>query len=153
MIKKISLLILILFATSCGYEAMHTAKNKQNYNFSVSKINFEGDRIINSKIKNRLNMYRKSSQNKKLALKINSRLEKIILAKNSNGNITSFNNTLTIEVEISIENKVKNNLILKESFNYNNTSNKFHLKNYEREIKNNLAETIADKLIFKLSNI
>ena len=153
MIKKISLVILILFTTSCGYEAMHTAKNRQNYNFFISKINFEGDRVINSKIKNRLNTYKKSSQNKKLTLNINSKLEKIILAKNSSGNITSFNNTLTIEVEISIDNKVKDNLILKETFNYNNTTNKFQLKNYEKEIKNNLAETITEKLIFKLSNI
>ena len=153
MIKKISLVILILFTTSCGYEAMHTTKNRQNYNFFIGKINFEGDRIINSKIKSRLDAYKKSSQNKKLTLSINSRLEKIILAKNSSGNITSFNNTLTIEVEISIDNKVKNNLILKETFNYNNTTNKFQLKNYEKEIKNNLAETITDKLIFKLSNI
>ena len=153
MIKKISLVILILFTTSCGYEAMHTNKNRQNYNFFISKINFEGDRVINSKIKSRLNMYRKIPQNKKLILNINSKLDKIILAKNSSGNIMSFNNTLTIEVEISIDNKAKDNLILKETFNYNNTNNKFQLKNYEREIKNNLAETITDKLIFKLSNI
>ena len=153
MIKKISLVILILFTTSCGYEAMHTTKNRQNCNFFIGKINFEGDRIINSKIKSRLDAYKKSSQNKKLTLSINSRLEKIILAKNSSGNITSFNNTLTIEVEISIDNKIKDNLILQETFNYNNTTNKFQLKNYEKEIKNNLAETITEKLIFKLSNI
>ena len=40
-----------------------------------------------------------------------------------------------------------------EYFNYNNISNKFDLKRYEREIKINLAETVTDKLIFKLSNI
>tara|TARA_B100000787_G_C16183585_1_gene293275 strand:+ start:387 stop:848 length:462 start_codon:yes stop_codon:yes gene_type:complete len=153
MIKKISLVILILFTASCGYEAMHTSKNRQNYDFSISKISFEGDKVINSKIEGRLNAYRKSSQNKNLTLKVNSRSEKVILAKNVSGNTTTFNNTVTVEVEISIENKVKDNLILKETFNYSNTSNKFQLKNYEKEIKNNLAETIADKLIFKLSNI
>ena len=42
---------------------------------------------------------------------------------------------------------------MSESFNYNNNSDKFNLKKYEREIKNNLAETISDKLIFKLSNV
>jgi len=40
-----------------------------------------------------------------------------------------------------------------ESFNYDNNSDKFNLKRYEREIKNNLTETISEKLIFKLSNI
>ena len=52
-----------------------------------------------------------------------------------------------------MNNKFKSNFIILESFNYNNISNKFNLKKYEEEIKNNLAETAADKLIFKLSNI
>ena len=49
--------------------------------------------------------------------------------------------------------KFKSSFIILESFNYNNISNKFNLKRYEEEIKNNLAETASDKLIFKLSNI
>ena len=42
---------------------------------------------------------------------------------------------------------------MREKFNYNNTTNKFDLKTYEKEIKNNLTETATNKLIFKLSNI
>ena len=52
-----------------------------------------------------------------------------------------------------MNNKLENNFIITESFNYNNISNKFNLKKYEEEIKNNLAEAATDKLIFKLSNI
>jgi len=52
-----------------------------------------------------------------------------------------------------MNNKFKSNLRIIESFNYNNISNKFDLKNYEDEIKNNLAETATEKIIFKLSNI
>jgi len=52
-----------------------------------------------------------------------------------------------------MENNFKNNLQVVESFNYNNDTNKFNLKRYEREIINNLAETAAEKLIYKLSNI
>ena len=40
-----------------------------------------------------------------------------------------------------------------ERFNYDNNSNKFELKNYEKEIKRNLADIITEKLIFKLANI
>jgi hypothetical protein len=47
----------------------------------------------------------------------------------------------------------KNSFVIVESFTYNNNSNRFNLKRYEKEIKNNLAETITDKLILKLSNI
>ena len=52
-----------------------------------------------------------------------------------------------------MKNSFKNNLRFVESFNYNNDTNKFSLKKYEREIINNLAETVAEKLIYKLSNI
>ena len=52
-----------------------------------------------------------------------------------------------------MNNKLKNNFIITESFNYNNNSNKFNLKTYEKNIKNNLTETITEKLIFRLSNI
>ena len=52
-----------------------------------------------------------------------------------------------------MNNKFKRNFIILESFNYNDISNKFNLKQHEEEIKNNLAEAASDKLIFKLSNI
>ena len=52
-----------------------------------------------------------------------------------------------------MNNKLKSNFVILESFNYNNVSNKFDLKKYEKEIKNNLAEAAADKLIFRLSNL
>ena len=52
-----------------------------------------------------------------------------------------------------MNNKFENNFIITESFKYDNISNRFNLKRYEEEIKNNLAEAAADKLIFKLSNI
>ena len=52
-----------------------------------------------------------------------------------------------------MDNKTKNNLRIVENFNYDNNNNKFSLKKYEKEIKNNLAEAVSEKLVFKLSNI
>ena len=75
------------------------------------------------------------------------------MAKDSAGDSTSFKNTISIDVEVLVNNKFKNNFVILESFNYNNISNKFNLRQYEEEIKNNLAEIATDKLIFKLSNI
>ena len=56
-------------------------------------------------------------------------------------------------VNVLVNNKIKKALIIQESFNYNNNANKFNLKEYEKDIKNNLAESSAKKLVFKLSNI
>ena len=69
------------------------------------------------------------------------------------GDAVTFKNTITVNIEVSMNNKFKNSFVIVESFIYKNNSNRFNLKKYEREIKNNLAETITDKLILKLSNI
>ena len=153
MLRKQIILLLLLLLSSCGYEAIYSKKNSVNYNFSVSELNFVGDRTVNLKIKEKLNNYAQAKKDKDFILRISSTSEKITLAKNTAGDATSFKNSVSINVEVLMNNKFKSNFIILESFNYNNISNKFNLKKYEEEIKNNLAETAADKLIFKLSNI
>ena len=153
MFQKKIILILLLLLSSCGYEAIHSKKNSINYDFSVSELNFVGDRTVNLRIKKKLNNYAQNKKDKDFILKISSTSEKIILARNTAGDATSFKNSISINVEILMNNKFKSNFIILESFNYNNISNKFDLKKYEEEIKDNLAETASDKLIFKLSNI
>ena len=151
--KKIFLLLFFLLLSSCGYEAIYSKKNSINYNFSISELNFVGDRDINLKIKEKLNSYTLDKKNKNFKIKISSTGTRTVSSKNIAGDATSFKSTVVIKVEISTSNKLKNSFVMSETFNYNNNSNKFSLKKYEREIKNNLAETISEKLIFKLSNI
>tara|TARA_B110000305_G_scaffold149226_1_gene165649 strand:+ start:28 stop:492 length:465 start_codon:yes stop_codon:yes gene_type:complete len=153
MLKKIFLLFVLVFLSSCGYEAIYSKKNSVNYNFSISKLNFIGDRDINLKLKEKLNNYTLSKRDKNFTLKIFSISTKTIAAKDTSGDATSFKNIVTLNLEISMNGTLKNSFMITESFNYNNNSNKFSLKKYEKEIKNNLAETIAKKIIFKLSNI
>ena len=153
MLKKIFILILLFFVTSCGYEAIHSNKNSLNYNFSISQLTFFGDRAANLKIKEKLNNYTLNKRNKNYVLRISSDVEKIIIAKDVSGDPTSFKLTLIINVEALMGNNFKNSLQITENFNYNNNSNKFDLKRYEVEIINNLTESVAAKLIYKLSNI
>jgi len=153
MFQKKIILLLLLLLSSCGYEAIYSKKNSSNYVFSVSDLSFVGDKTINLKIKERLNNYAQSKKDKDFILRISSTSKKITLAKNTAGDATSFKNSISINVEVLMNNKFKSSFIILESFNYNNISDKFNLKKYEKEIKNNLAETATDKLIFKLSNI
>ena len=153
MFQKKIILLLLLLLSSCGYDAIHSKKNSTNYSFSISELSFVGERTVNLKIKEKLNNYTLGKKDKDFILKISSTSEKIILAKNIAGDATSFKNTVSINIDVLMNNKFKNNFIILESFIYNNISNKFNLKKYEEEIKNNLAETASDKLIFKLSNI
>ena len=150
---KIIIFLILLFLSSCGYESIHSKKNSINYNFSIDKIDLIGDKEINLKIKEKLNNYTLSQKNKNFILKISSTSKKVVLAKNTAGDATSFQNLITVNVEVSMNDEFKNKFIIEQKFNYNNNSNKFNLKRYEKDIKNNLAETATDRLIFKLSNI
>mgnify|MGYP006106204311 FL=1 len=153
MLKKYFLLIFFLFLSACGYQAIHSKKNSINFDFSITKLNFVGEREINLIIEKKLNNYTLIPKNKNYGLKISSFSEKTILVKNISGDPTSFKNTLTLNVEVLTEKKIFNDFQIVESFIYNNTANKFDLKRYEKEIKSNLAETVTDKLILMLSSI
>ena len=151
--KKIFIFILLIFLSTCGYEAIYSLKNIKNYDFSISKLSFIGDREINLKIKQKLNNYTQEIKGINFILKIKSTSEKIILAKNDAGDSTSFKIKTIVNIDVFNKEKLKSNFIIMESFNYDNNSNKFELKNYEKEIKRNLADIITEKLIFKLANI
>ena len=125
MFQKKIILLLLLLLSSCGYEAIYSKKNSSNYIFSVSDLSFVGDKTINLKIKERLNNYAQGKKDKDFILRISSTSEKITLAKNTAGDTTSFKNSISINVEVLMNNKFKSSFIILESFNYNNTSNKF----------------------------
>ena len=151
--KKIFSFLFLFLLSSCGYEATYSKKKLLNYDYSISEINFTGDRQVNIKMKEKLNNYTINKKNKNFKVDILSFVTKAVSAKNISGDATSFKSTVSIKVDLVMNNKLKNNFIIRESFNYNNNSNKFNLKTYEKNIKNNLSETIAEKLIFRLSII
>ena len=155
MLKKKIIIFLLLFLSSCGYEAIHSKKNINYYEFSISKLSFNGDRDVNLKIKEILNNYTLDKKDKDFILKISSTAEKKILAKDTSADATNFQRIIVINIEVLKvkDNRFTDNFTISEKFTYNNDGNKFDLTVYEKEITRNLTETAIDKLIFKLSNI
>ena len=151
--KKIIPFLIFLFLSSCGYEALYSKKNQINYDFSISELNFNGDREVNLKIKEKLNNYVLNKKNKTFRLKISSTSRKIIIAKDKAGDATNFKIEITVDIEVLNNDDLKSNFVIIESFDYNNNSDKFELKMYETEIKNNLSNTVSNELKLKLSNI
>tara|TARA_B110000211_G_C13997759_1_gene516995 strand:+ start:461 stop:925 length:465 start_codon:yes stop_codon:yes gene_type:complete len=150
---KIFQLLLFLLLSSCGYEAVHSKKRAINYNILIKEISFSGDRDINLKIKEKLKNYMSNGKGENFILKIYTTSDKTISSKNISGDATSYKNTVTVNVEALMGNKLENNFTVQESFKYNNASNKFDLKRYEKKIKINLSETITDNIVFKLSTM
>ena len=153
MLKKIFYLFLLLFLTSCGYEAMYSQKNIKSHDFSIKELTFTGERNINLRIKSKLNNYTLLEKDKNFTLNISSSKEKVILAKDTAGNATSFKTIIKVDAQVLIENKFLKDLQIIESFNYDNIVNTFDLKNYEKEIIDNLSNLASEKLISKLANI
>jgi outer membrane lipopolysaccharide assembly protein LptE/RlpB len=151
--KKISILFLLLILSSCGYEAKYSSKNIERYNFSISDMNFIGDRVLNIKIREKLNIYTQSVKERIFILEITSKSEKITIAKDSAGDPTDFKNIIQVNVSVFMDDELIDDFSVSENFSYKNDSDKFELESYEREIKNNLAELAAEKLIIKISGI
>ena len=113
MLQKKIILLLLFLLSSCGYEAIHSKKNIINYNFYISDLNFTGDREINLKIKEKLNNYTTNQKGKNFKLRITSNSEKIVLVKDATGDATSFQQKIVINVEVLLDNKFKNNFMIK----------------------------------------
>ena len=149
--KKIIIIISFLLLLSCDYKPIFSS-NKAN--FSVTKIQLFGDIKIGSKIKKNLNIY-KSSENKNIfySLKINSNQKKNIVSKDAKGDPKIFEIQVLVNFTILENNKIKNKKNFEESFTYNNSTDKFSLNQYEKNIKENLTEKIIEKIIIYLYSI
>ena len=154
--KKIFTFLLFLFLSSCGYEAIYSAKNRINYSFTIIKLDLVGDRQVNLRIKQRLNSYsnpNNEEERKKFSLQISSNSKKIIIANDASGNATKFKNEITLTVKVFTNKEYKSSFEITENFIYNNNSNTSELRIYENQIKNNLTGAAIDKIIAKLALI
>ena len=152
--KKIFTFLLFLFLSSCGYEATYSLKNRAIYAFSISELVITGNRQINLKIKQLLNPYNnpKIEEEKNFVLNISSSSEKIITTKDAAGDAVKFKNEITVKVQIFLDGKNTENLVIIEDFIYDNNSDTFELRSYENQIKKKLAEAAVKKILFKLIN-
>ena len=149
--KKIVIIISFLLLLSCGYKPIFSSSKA---NFSITEIELFGKKNIGSKIKKNLNIY-KSSENKNIfySLKINSNQKKNIVSKDAKGDPKIFEIQVLVNLTILENNKFKSKKDFKESFSYNNSTDKFSLNQYEKNIEDNLIEKIVAKIIIYLYSI
>tara|TARA_B110000014_G_C19636672_1_gene335750 strand:+ start:128 stop:535 length:408 start_codon:yes stop_codon:yes gene_type:complete len=125
-----------------------------NKNFSINTINLIGDKKVNQILKNKLKKKINEEKNStKLNLNLNSRIEKSVTSKNKKGNPIGFSIKITTNLEV-FENKIlKGKKNFEGKFKYNNISNKFDLKQYEKYIKDNLISKLSYEIIKYLNSL
>ena len=147
-LKKIITTLSFLLLLSCGYEPIYSKKKiNNNYNFSINTINFTGDNKVNQILKNKLKNLNKEKNSTELNLNINSRITEAVTVKNKKGNPTKLSIKIIVDLEVFESEVLKGKTNFDEKFEYNNISNKFNLKQYQKNIKDNLISKLSNEII------
>ena len=154
-LKKIITTLSFLLLLSCGYEPIYSKKQiKSDYNFSINTINLIGDNKVNQILKNKLiRNLNKEKKSIELNLNLDSRVVKTITTKDKKGNPIIFSIKIMTNLEVFESEILKGKKNFEEKFEYNNRSNKFNLKQYEKTIKDNLISKLSYKIIRYLKSL
>ena len=151
MIKLKKIIIFIIISTfllySCGFQSVYSVKNT-NFRFSEIKTN---DQNVSINLRNNLSNYY-SSDADKIDYKITLNLSKnrTIKSKNKKGEALVYSIIINGDILIYRNDDLLSTIIVNEFFDYQNTSNKFDLSEYEKNIERNLILNIANDLIIKI---
>ena len=80
-------------------------------------------------------------------LNFNSRVAKTVASKDKKGNPIKFSIKIMINLEVFESEILKGKKNFEEKFEYTNRSNKFDLKQYEKNIKDNLISELSNEII------
>ena len=150
MTRKFIIIFFILALYGCGFNPIYNVSNEIKYKILVNEMT--GDQFINNIIRDEI--FKSSNKNSKEILKINFNTiyEKIILSNDTKGSPSEFQVIAKTTFKIIYDNK-----IIKNDFNekqiLKNTSDFFGQKNYEENIKQNFANSIARKFNLRLLTI
>jgi len=149
MLKKIFFIILSLnLLTHCDYKPVYSKQNNVGLKIMIS--GFTGDKDINNFIASNVDRSSKKETNEIVKINFNTDYTKKILAKNSAGTITDYQSDVVTTFVIRKDDNTEN-FVVKDKFNFKKMTDKYEEKNYELNIKRNLANSISQKLILRLA--
>ena len=150
--KKLIFVVITLFIlNNCGYSPIYSSKNN-NFYIDVS----QKDRSkLNSKIENNIKKFSNQNAENIIQLEISSNKEINTISKDKKGDPSRFNMTISLTINILNKNNYEINKTksFTEKFDYNNNSNKFSLKQYEKDIEDNLINKIIERSIIYLAEL
>ena len=149
MLKKIFFIILSLnLLTHCEYKPVYSKQNNVGLKIIIS--GFAGDKDINNFIASSVKRSSKKESNEIVQINFKTDYTKKILAKNSAGTITNYQSDVVTTFEIRKDDNTEN-FVVRDKFNFKKMTDKHEEKNYELNIKRNLANSISQKLILRLA--
>ena len=151
--KKLIIIVIALFIlNNCGYTPIYSSKDN---NFYIKKLSQKSTSKLNSKIANKLKIFSNQNSENIIKLEISSNKKIETIQKDKKGDPSRLQMTVLLNINIlNINNhEINKTKTLSENFNYNNNSNKFSLKQYEKDIEDNLINKIIERSIIYLAEL
>ena len=149
--KKIFLILIILFLNGCGYTPLYSSKDS---NYKVTSLKKNVNNSLTNYVQNSIEVISNENAKKSLNISFDYNENISVILKNSKGDPTK--NRLNVVIDLSLLDSNDNLITSKqfsESFEYNIDDNKFNLKQYEKNIKFNLIEDITQQILVFLANV
>ena len=147
----LTLIVLSIILTNCGFKPIYSTKNSNFEILSISnknenKSSFSVEKII-------MSLSNKDAKKKfKIDLDYDQSIKTIL--KDSKGDPSK--KKLTINISLGVKNEEDNviiNQIFNEEFNYDVQKDKFNMAQYEDSIINNLVNKISNDILFFLGTL
>ena len=148
MLKKTTLLLLLCFFWSCGYESLYLKKIDLDQKIKV--ITFSGDRKINKIIRSSLGIKEDRNLTSGYILTLKSSKKIDVVSKDKTGNPSTYKSSIIVNLSLTNEETIIKQKEFNSSFTYNNSLNKFSLSQYQRNIELNLINEISEKIFIYL---
>ncbi len=152
MIKKIAIFsILIFFLTNCGFKVAETEKLLNYYIFEVTS---SGDSRINYMLKNKLLQNTVGSSKKPIFINLKTVKTKTIKEKNIQNEVTKYNLTINVTVDIKENNKViLKSFILNEGGSYSVATKYSDTMRNEKKLTTDLSKKLSTQIQSKITSI
>ena len=146
--KFFLLFLLFLFLSNCGYKPIYSTKN---LSFTIENIE-KSNTSLNNKFEKSIIALKNKDNDKKIDIVIESDKKIKIKSKDSKGNALVFELEIFLKfVTINADNEREK--LFSRKISYNNSDDKFNLKQYENELEDILITKIVEDLINHLSSI
>ena len=151
MFKKTLFILIFISLANCGFVPINSLNNNKNISIQSIKI-IDGDRKLNMALQSNLKRYQINNSENSFDITITNTYEKKAISKNTAGATTTYQLKATVNFEIQY-NDLKDTVSYIETFNIDHSSDDFENRSYEDTVKENFANSISQKLIFKLLSI
>lgn len=146
--RNIFIIFVFLFFSNCGFEPIYSVNNER---LNIEIKSYEGDSITNLKILSKLRTH-KNNNSKLFIIKFITDYEKKDLTKDTSGKVQNYQLNFSTKFIVVSDGKERE-FTFNEKFIMKNFEDDFEGRNYENDIKENIANLIYQKLMIQLARI